>query len=325
MTNRTLSLALVLAFGACAGGTADQTGSGGASGAGSGGTSGAGSGGASGTGSGGTSAAGSGGAGGGGGATGTGGAGGSAAGGAGGGNPDASTGGSGPCDAPGILVCDDFEGGMKMWTMPSMAQVTLDMTQHHSGTTSIKVMGSSTPSNHISTPAGTVFPNNSFYVRTWVYFEKSTAQINGHVAYIVGATTEDNSGTEARIGSSNNLKGVPMLDFNLQPPDSSQFSNGDINGIGGGTSTPGVSFNAATWYCIEAYFNGDGANAALQVWVNETEVTGLHVTDWGGQGPRAWAPQYKLVKVGGQNYSGSIGNVWYDDVAVGTQRIHCNQ
>jgi hypothetical protein len=317
------SLAVVLFAIGCAGGNnsgGGEGGSGGGGSAGSGGGAPAGSGGSTGsggaTGAGGSSA-GAGGASGSGGATGAGGA-----------NADASVGGTGPCDAPGILVCDDFEGGMKMWVKPAMGQVTLDMTQHHSGTTSIKIMGSSTPSNHINTPPGTVFPQNSFYVRAWMYFEKSTAQIGGHVAYIVGAAADDNSGVEARIGSSNNLKGLPMLDFNLQPPDSSQFSNGDINGIGGGTTTPGVSFMAGQWYCLEAFFNGDGQNSSLQVWVDETEVTGLHVTDFGGQASgamRAWAPTYKEVKVGGQNFSGTLGNIWYDDVAVGTQRIHCNQ
>jgi hypothetical protein len=37
-----------------------------------------------------------------------------------------------------------------------------------------------------------------------------------------------------------------------------------------------------------------------------------------------WAPMFSFIKIGAQNYSGDIGKIWYDDVAVGTQRIGCN-
>ena len=311
-------LAAVSVLGGCAGSGNDRTG--GAGGGGAGGNGGGGAGGANG-GGGGASA---GGAGGGGGASGGGGAGGAAAQ---DGGVDSPAGGNGPCDAPGIIVCDDFENGIQSFRVPTGGQVTIDMTKHHSGTNSITTTGTNAPSNHISTPPGTVFPSNSFYVRAWVYFEKATTSMSGHVDYIVGAVAEDNSGVEVRLGSSVNLKGLEMLDMNEQPPDRTQFSNGDVNGVGGGTTTPGVALDAARWYCLEAFFNGDGQNSAFQAWVDETEVTGLHVTDWGGQATgtaRAWAPMYNLVKVGAQNFSGSVGNVWYDDVAVGTQRIHCN-
>jgi hypothetical protein len=237
---------------------------------------------------------------------------------------DATAGGTGPCTAPGILACSDFENGMAPFTVPAQGQVAIDTTQHHSGTKSIKLMGSSAPSNHITTPAGLTFPNNSFYVRAWVYFEQATSAMGGHVDYIVGGTSEDNSGTEVRLGSMPNLKGLDMLNLNEQPPDSTQFSNGDIDGIGGGTTTPGTALDAATWYCIEAFFDGASGSNSFQAWLNENEITGLHVTNFGGQTTGNWEPMYTLVKIGGQNFSGTIGNVWYDDVAVGTQRIHCN-
>ena len=312
----------------CAGSGSAGNGSGGTGGASSG------KGGAAGgaTGSGGAGASGQGGTGGGspintGGSTGSGGSGASAGatgGAAGSTGGAAGAAGTGPCDAPGILACSDFESGMAPFTVPAQGMVTIDTTQSHSGTHAIKLVGSSAPSNHITTPAGITFPNNSFYVRAWVYFEQATSAMGGHVAYIVGGSTDDNSGQEVRLGSMPNLKNVPMLNLNEQPPDSTQFSNGDIDGIGGGTTTPGVALDAATWYCIEAYFGGATGNNSFQAWLNETEITGLHVTNWGGQVTGDWAPTYTLAKIGGQNFSGTIGTVWYDDVAVGTERIHCN-
>jgi hypothetical protein len=32
----------------------------------------------------------------------------------------------------------------------------------------------------------------------------------------------------------------------------------------------------------------------------------------------------QFLKIGAQNYSGDIGQVWYDDVVVGSQPIGCN-
>jgi hypothetical protein len=235
---------------------------------------------------------------------------------------------AGPCTAAGILVCDDFENGIVSWQKSAGAQIDLDTTKHHSGTSSIKLTGTSAPSNHIRTPAGTIPASNSLYVRAWVNFETAVVDMGGHVAYIVGAVADDNSGDEVRLGSSHNLKGNPMLDLNWQGPghpEITQFSNGDVNGVGGGTDTPGTTLLANRWYCIEAFFNG--AASEFQAWLDGTEITGLHVTDWAGQrtgAQRAWAPTYQLVKVGAQNYSGSVGTVWYDDVAMGTQRIGCN-
>jgi hypothetical protein len=243
-----------------------------------------------------------------------------------GGSPGA--GGTGPCDAPGIIVCDDFESGIKNFQLPAQAQVTVDTTRHHSGNSAIKLAGSSAPSNHISTPPNSIPASNAFYMRAWVNFEKDLTAMGGHVAYIVGSVADDNSGDEVRLGSSKNLKGNPMIDLNWQGPghaEITQFSNGDVNGVGGGTDTPGTTLMANRWYCIEAFFNG--RDSEFQLWIDNTEITSLHVTDWAGQRTgtqRAWAPTYRFLKVGAQNYSGDVGTVWYDDVAMGTLRIGCN-
>ncbi|MES1171809.1 MAG: hypothetical protein ABUL77_01105 [Bacteroidota bacterium] len=311
--------------GTASGGSGGTTGSGGSSASGGATTGTGGAGGAVGTGGG---APGGGAAG--GGATGTGGG---ASGGSGGSGAVMGTGGgasggaAGPCTASGIVVCDNFENGIVQWVKHpmSMTNVAIDNTRGHNSTSSIKVVSANAPFNHISTPPGSIPASKDFYVRAWAYFGKSTAQIMGHVAYIVGATSEDNSGVEVRFGSSSTFSSAPMamLDLNIigSGAEFTQFSNGDITG-GNPSTTPGKSLVANQWYCLEAFFKG--STSEFQAWVDDVEVTNLHVTDFGGRRAN-WAPAYTLVKIGGQDFSGAIGTVWYDDVALGTSRIHCNQ
>jgi hypothetical protein len=233
----------------------------------------------------------------------------------------------GPCTAAGIIVCDDFETGIVQWVKHPMAAalVAVDNTLGHNSPSSLKVMSSNAPFSHISTPPGSIPASKDFFVRAWVNFAKPTSQISGHVAYIVGATSEDNSGIEVRFGSSSTFSSAPMsmLDLNVigSGAEFTQFSNGDITG-GNGTTTQGVALQANRWYCLEAFYKG--STSEFQAWLDEQEITALHVTDFGGR-RSGWAPNYTLVKLGGQDFSGSIGTVWYDDVAMGSARIHCNQ
>jgi hypothetical protein len=146
--------------------------------------------------------------------------------------------------------------------------------------------------------------------------------MGGHVDFIVGATLPEN-GIEVRLGASKTFgSGVEMLDLNFigSGSEHSQFSNGDYTG-GNGTMKPGVTLDAGRWYCLEGFWNGKGNE--FQLWVDEVEVPGLHVTDWGDK-TTGWSPMYKVGKVGAQNLSGNAGQLWYDDVAFGTSRIGCN-
>ena len=104
-----------------------------------------------------------------------------------------------------------------------------------------------------------------------------------------------------------------------------RFSNGYTTGADP-LNQAGLSLDADHWYCVEAMF--DGGNNEFRVWFDSVENTALHVTDFKARPtdpPRTmWAPSYRFVKIGAQNYSGDIGQIWYDDVAVGTQMIGCN-
>jgi hypothetical protein len=171
-------------------------------------------------------------------------------------------------------------------------------------------------------------PENRFYVRVWMSWEKATPEVSGHGGFIVGASSRDNSGTEARLGISN-PGFAPILDMNLQNPmdggggEVTRFSNGYTTGGNPGEYPQmGFQFEATRWYCVEVLFNGGGHE--FQVWVDDVEVPNMHITDFGTNAPRTmWSPSYAFLKIGGQDYGSQLGSIWYDDVFVGTEPIGC--
>jgi hypothetical protein len=239
-----------------------------------------------------------------------------------------------------ILLKDNFDttpaGGppdATKWMAPAQGdnnQPTIDTTRVHSAPNSAKIVASSTGNSFLVFTNGLPTANNRVYVRAFVNFEKAISAITGHVGFIVGAASRDNSGTELRFGSS-----VPpgfsgsMLDLNLQNPmdggggEVTRFSNSYTTG-GNPLNMAGKTLDANHWYCIEALYSGTPSE--FDLWIDGTELKELHVTDFDARGttPRTmWAPSFKFMKFGAQNYGGDAGQLWYDDVVIGTDRIGC--
>jgi hypothetical protein len=225
-------------------------------------------------------------------------------------------------------MCDDFEGAEPLeggWSHvgnPANAPV-LDTTRAFGGNQSLTFPATDTQGTFVVPTAGLPVNDNRVYVRAYTSFAQPTSAMGGHVSFIVGATQPSN-GVEVRFGASANFGNQQMmLDVNFlgAGPEYTQFSNGDITG-GAPSNTPGVALEADTWYCLETLF--DGSAHELRMWIDGEEVTGLHVTDWGA-GLDTWSPEYAYIKIGGQNYSGTLGQVWYDDVAISTEPIGCDE
>ncbi len=238
--------------------------------------------------------------------------------------------GNGPCGAAGIFVCDDFEAtaanakpDTSKWSIAGNPTITpvIDDKKAHGGTHSLHFAKTDNQGVFISAAKGFPPTNNSFYARAWIFLAKPMKDMGGHVDFIVGATAPEN-GVEVRLGASQNFASqLEMLDLNLigSGEEHSQFSNGDYTG-GNGTQKPGVTLEAGRWYCLEGFWNGK--DHQFQLWVDDVEVPGLRVTDW-GKGVMSWSPMYKVGKVGAQKFSGDPGELWYDDVAFGSSRIGC--
>jgi len=284
------------------GGNAGTTGAGGA--AGRGGTAGAGgsSGGAGGTGSGGRG--------------GTGGGSGGRGGGAG-----TSTGGTGgvanPCATrAGLRFCDTFESktvgaftAAAPWVLQAgTGAITIDgTTPAHSGTKSVKVHATDNDFDtlfvlHDSTilPA----PSGRFFLRA--YLRLSRAMAGGHNSYIIADPfAMQGTGNNVRIGEMN-----AMLMYTIQGDAHGALSNQNFYNDG----KPGIAFAPSTWVCLEVLI--DRGKPEIDVWVEGTEVPDLHHTDWP-------LDNYDSIRFGFEKYAGPAIDIWYDDIAIGTERIGC--
>jgi len=316
--------------GSASGGAGAPPGSGGSAsgGTGSGGRDGSGgnhgSGGASGTGGAGSGGAATGGAGGDLGMGGHAGTGGAATGGAPGGGGSGPGGGigaggaptGGGCAGPGILFCDDFEkatAGMSppgpAWTTSfnGMGTITVDAsTPAHSGTKSVHVGGSAYQS-FLELKGAPVFPATAtaFYVR--VYLRLGAAMTSGHNTYFkAGAAASVSSDHETRVGVMN-----AMLMINQPAGDRGFLSNQSYYV----DNKPGAVIPPMTWGCVEAFF--DPAHSTVDFWLDGKELADLHRTDW-QQDPIG------AFRFGFEKYAGPDGDFWYDDIAVGTQKIGCD-
>jgi hypothetical protein len=215
------------------------------------------------------------------------------------GNPD-----PGGCS----IFCSDFEGG----SLPSELQffpeyqranmgnfVTLDSTGH-SGTHSVKVSGTD-----FSQMLGVAVPSN-FWGR--IYLKSATDIQMGHNTYVaaVEGNGDPNNGEQIRIGEHQ-----CQLELNRKSDDKEMLSNGGMYMCSGG-----VKLVANTWYCLEFHYDGPGRS--VSVFVDGTEVNAMHVTDWGPY-------DYKLFKFGFEKYHGDAKTMWYDDLALNSERVGCGK
>lgn len=226
-----------------------------------------------------------------------------------------------PCDGADI-ICDGFEEGLtEQWAYtgnPNNMPV-VDGSRAHTGANSLTFPSTDTQGAWVYPVAGLPTADNQIYVRAYINFERAMSEMGGHVSYIVGADQPAN-GVEMRLGASQNFgNGQMMIDVNLlgAGPEYTQFANGDVTG-GAPSGADGLGLGSDTWYCMEAFYGPD----EFRLWVDGEELMTMHVTDW-QQGVAGWSPTYSVMKIGGQNYSGSLGQIWFDDVAMGSQPLGC--
>ena len=231
----------------------------------------------------------------------------------------------GQCPANAIF-CTGFEDG----TIPAAAvyypayqqamssmYMTVDGTMGANGSAhSLKV----TPGSNFSQMLGVKTGVPTFWTR--VYLQTATVDtsaVMGHDTFIEGVDDTANGGTLTNAGDPNNGEQIRVgehecqLELNRNSDDKEILSDA-IDGSSDYVCAGGVGFDTGVWYCVETLY--DGPNSTVRVFVNGTEVSALHVTDWGPY-------TYDMFKFGFENYSGTPRNVWYDDVAIAPQQIGC--
>jgi len=77
----------------------------------------------------------------------------------------------------------------------------------------------------------------------------------------------------------------------------------------------GLTIPPNTWTCIEILL--DHVKPEVDVWINGAEIAGMHHTDYP-------LDNYDNLRFGYEKYAGPAMEIWYDDIAIGTQPIGCN-
>jgi hypothetical protein len=215
------------------------------------------------------------------------------------------SGGSSPCGT-GSIFCTDFDADaippqltfFPEYLRATQTFITLDSAVTHQGKHALKVTG-----KDYSQMLGVVVPSK-FWGR--VYLRSATDIQSGHNTYVAAGTGtgDPNDGTYIRIGEHQ-----CQLELNRNTDDKELLSNGGQYMCEGG-----VKLLKDTWYCLEFYFDGPGQET--RVLVDGTEVSALHTTDWGTY-------DYKIFKLGFEKYHGDAKTLWYDDLAIAAEQLHC--
>jgi hypothetical protein len=235
------------------------------------------------------------------------------------------SGATGQCPT-GAIFCTGFEEG----TIPDAAvfypayeQATIstymtvdDTVGNHGSSHSLKV----TPGTNFSQMLGVMTGTPTFWTRVYIMTDSvNTSAVTGHDTFVAGIDDTANGGTLANAGDPNNGDAVRVgehecqLEINRMVGDTEILSDA-VNGVSDYVCAGGVTFSPGTWYCLETLY--DGPDSTIRVFVNGSEVTGLHTTDWG---PFV----YDMFKFGFENYSGTPRNMWYDDIVIATQQVGC--
>jgi hypothetical protein len=214
-----------------------------------------------------------------------------------------------------MVFCDDFEADVAgkppaPWTTESGAttDVTIDATDPAaSGTKSVHVVSDGYDTFlALHDPAVLPVAGGKLYLRFFIRLAK--AMTAGHNTFVRGDLY-------ASPGTGNNLlfsEDNYMIMESINNDGQAAMSNNAYYSDG---MMIGANYPAGVWTCVELLL--DHNTPAIDVWVNGTEVPDLHSTKWA-------IDAYDYLRFGFEQYAGPASELWYDDVAIGTQPIGCN-
>lgn len=212
----------------------------------------------------------------------------------------------------GLYFQDDFEGGRDpQWTESQIGNggtFTVD--------TSLGANGSSSSMR--------IDSNNAFH--TMLQFAlpqavRDSDELFGRVFLRLAATPSQAHFIWVEVGNTTNDQHEMRLGHNVGQLQSNHFLNGEQD-----IRDQSRSLVADTWYCLEFYMGNNPDE--LQVFLDNQE-TALSTTNYtagpGAQGngnPVAdFIPPLEAFRIGWELQNGTV---WFDDVALGSQRIGCN-
>jgi hypothetical protein len=193
--------------------------------------------------------------------------------------------------------------------------VKVDSQQAHTGTRSIQVKGGAGYCNHVffRPTSATWTASDPLYARFYVRFDKALTQ--SHVTFL--ALHDDKEMKDLRMGGQSEI-----LMWNRESDDATLP---ELSPTGIAASKKPAT---GTWLCVELLI--DAKTPKLQTWLDGEPVMGLTVEgeptpdiDAQWQRKADWHPTLSDIRFGWESYGGDENTLWFDDVALATQRIGC--
>jgi hypothetical protein len=212
----------------------------------------------------------------------------------------------------GLAFCEDFEKlavGAATSTGPwapavnGDGTVEIDSSVAHSGKNSLKVHASGFSQFLVLSTAALV-PSGPLHVRA--YLRLNEAMTGGHNTFLV-ADKAASPGTDNafRFGEMN-----AMLMYTVSGDTHGALANENFYN----DHLPGAALMPMTWGCVEIVL--DSAKPEIAISLDGVAIEDLHHTDWP-------LDAYDALRFGFEKYAGPVGDIWYDDIAVGTSPIGC--
>jgi hypothetical protein len=226
------------------------------------------------------------------------------------------------------IFCDDFENqtGSNPWgawqvSYPNChgtGTVTLDQTVAYNGKSSMRVDGHNGYCNHAFIGLQNAFKGLGTDLHVRFFVRHTTALPSGHVAFVAMQDTND-GGKDLRMGGQSKA-----LQWNRESDDVTLPVQ----------SPAGVALSVPLptnqWECIE--FEVNETQQTMSTWLNGTKVQGLYLDNtptpdvdaqWLNSRPN-WHPALADLRLGWESYgAGGDDRLWFDDVAIGSQRLGC--
>ena len=233
-----------------------------------------------------------------------------------------------PAGCGSLPLCEDFEsspvGGVPSaarWTVVSpnchgSGRLAVDGAVAHGGARSLRIDGGGGYCDHVFLSNESVIQSLGPVVYGRLYVRFSDALGDGHVTFLTMRDAADGP-RDLRLGGQSRI-----FMWNRESDDATLPE----------LSPAGIARSlrpaASSWRCVE--FRVDQSAGTLSTWVDGAAVEGLTIdatatpdvdARWLSRG--AWRPRLVDLKLGWESYAGQSMTVWFDDVALGRERIGC--
>jgi len=227
--------------------------------------------------------------------------------------------GSGPVDycraRPGLAFCETFEtaapgpaASSAAWA-PSIngdGTLEIDASIAHGGGQSFKVHGSGF-STFLVLNVGSLLttPDRPLHLR--MYVRLAEAMSAGHNTFVVADVgSAPGTGNAFRLGEMN-----AMLMYTVSGDTHGALANDNYYT----DHLVGAALDAQSWSCIELVL--DHKKPEISVALAGADIADLHHTDWP-------LDAYDSLRFGFEKYAGPVTDIWYDDIAIGTEKVGCD-